>query len=139
MKTSLSFRLIGVSLMLLAGLSACNKPGPAETAGKNIDQAADKVGEKMGEAADKVGDQLGAQSAKAGVAIDDTEITAKVKAAIFAEPGLKSLLVSVNTVKGVVILSGAVDTRENSSRVKELAGAVAGVRDVEDRLAVKNY
>jgi osmotically-inducible protein OsmY len=127
MNMSQSFKLISVSMLLLAGLAACNKPGPAETAGKKIDQTADKVGEKMGE-----------QSAQAGVAMDDTAITTKVKAAIFAEPGLKTLQISVDTVKGVVTLSGSVDSRSNSDRAKELAGAVAGVKDVENRLVVKS-
>ena len=81
---------------------------------------------------------MGEQSAKAGVAIDDTEITTKVKAAIFAEPGLKTLQISVDTVKGVVTLSGSVDSQASSNRTKELASAVAGVRDVENRLVVKS-
>ena len=127
MKIPNNLTLIGVSMLLVVGLAACNKPGPAETAGKKIDQTAEKVGEKMGE-----------QSAKAGVAIDDTEITTKVKAAIFAEPGLKTLQISVDTVKGVVTLSGSVDSRSNSDRAKQLASAVAGVRDVENRLTVKS-
>jgi hyperosmotically inducible protein len=127
MKTPENLTLIGVSMLLVVGLAACNKPGPAETAGKKIDQTAEKVGDKMGE-----------QSAQAGVAMDDTAITTKVKAAIFAEPGLKTLQISVDTVKGVVTLSGSVDSRSNSDRAKELAGAVAGVRDVEDRLTVKS-
>ena len=138
MKISQGFKLVGVSMLLLVGLAACDKPGPAETAGKKIDQTADKVGEKLGAAADTVGDKLGAQSAKAGVAIDDTEITSKVKAAIFAEPGLKTLQISVDTVKGVVTLSGSVDTPSNSNRAKELASAVAGVNGVENRLVVKS-
>jgi hyperosmotically inducible periplasmic protein len=127
MKVIESCKLIGISMLLVVGLAACDKPGPAETAGKKIDQTADKVGEKMGE-----------QGAKAGVAIDDTEITAKVKAAIFAEPGLKTLQISVDTVKGVVTLSGSVDSLPNSNRAKELANAVTGVNHVENRLAVKS-
>jgi len=127
MKVPENLRLIGISLLLVVGLGACNKPGPAETAGKKIDQATEKVGESMSE-----------QGAKAGMAIDDAAITTKVKAAIFAEPGLKSLQISVDTVKGVVTLSGSVDTQQSSNRAKQLAGAVAGVNDVENRLAVKS-
>jgi hyperosmotically inducible protein len=138
MKVPTSFKLIGVSLLMVVGLAACDKPGPAETAGKKIDQTVDKVGEKIGAAADKVGDKLGAQTSKAGVAIDDSEITSKVKAAIFAEPGLKTLQISVDTVKGVVTLSGSVDSQSISNRAKELANAVAGVQDVENRLVVKS-
>jgi len=41
------------------------------------------------------GKKIDQTAEKAGVAIEDTEITAKVKAAIFAEPGLKTLQISV--------------------------------------------
>jgi hyperosmotically inducible periplasmic protein len=126
MKLSENFKLIGISMLFVVGLTACNKPGPAETAGKKIDQTADEAGKKMGEQGEKV-----------GVAIDDTEITAKVKAAIFAEPGLKTLQISVDTVKGVVTLSGSVDSLSSSNRAKSLAGAVAGVNMVENRLVLK--
>jgi hyperosmotically inducible protein len=138
MKAKENLKLIGLSLMLLVGLAACEKPGPAETAGKKIDQTTDKIGEKVGDAANTVGDKMGAQSAKAAVVIDDTEITSKVKAAIFAEPGLKTLQISVDTVKGVVTLSGSVDTWPNSNRAKEVASAVAGVKGVTNRLAIKS-
>jgi hyperosmotically inducible periplasmic protein len=127
MKVLKNFGLIGISTLFVVALAACDKPGPAETAGKKIDQTADKVGEKLGE-----------QGTKASVAIEDTEITAKVKAAIFAEPGLKTLQISVDTVKGVVTLSGSVDSQQSSARAKALAGAVAGVKDVENRLALKS-
>jgi hyperosmotically inducible protein len=127
MKVPGSLKLIGISMLVVVGLAACDKPGPAETAGKKLDQAADTVGDK-----------LGAQSAKAGVAIDDTEITTKVKAAIFAEPGLKTLQISVATVKGLVTLSGSVDSLQNSRRAKELASAVQGVNEVDNRLVVKS-
>ena len=127
MKVSENFKLISISMLFVVGLAACDKPGPAETAGKKLDQTADKVGEKLGE-----------QGAKAGVAIEDTEITAKIKAAIFAEPGLKTLQISVDTVKGVVTLSGSVDSLRSSDRAKALAGAVAGVKEVENRLVLKS-
>lgn len=127
MKLPGSLKLIGVSMLVVVGLAACDKPGPAENAGKKLDQAAESVGDK-----------LGAQSAKAGVVIDDTEITSKVKAAIFAEPGLKTLQISVDTVRGLVTLSGSVDSLQNSHRAKELASAVQGVNEVNNRLVVKS-
>ena len=137
MKASENFKLIGISMLFVVGLAACNKPGPAENAGKKIDQTADEAGRKMAEAADKAGEKMGEQREKAGAAIDDAEITAKVKAAIFAEPGLKSLQISVDTVRGVVTLSGSVDSMSNSDKAKTLASAVAGVKDVENRLVLK--
>lgn len=137
MKAFVNLKLIGISMLLVAGLAACDKPGPAETAGKKIDQTVDKAGKKIGDAADTVGDKMSAQSAKAGVAIEDTEITTKVKAAIFAEPGLKTLQISVDTVKGVVTLTGSVNSQANRDKAKALAGAVADVKRVENQLVVK--
>ena len=138
MKILENFKLIGISMLFVVGLTACDKPGPAETAGKKIDQTADEAGKKIGEAADKVVEKLGEQGEKAGVAIDDAEITAKVKAAIFAEPDLKTLQISVDTVKGVVTLSGSVDSLLSSDRAKALAGAVTGVKQVENLLVLKS-
>jgi hyperosmotically inducible periplasmic protein len=137
MKTFENFKLIGISMLIVVGLAACDKPGPAETAGKKIDQTADKAGQKIGDAADNVGEKMSTQSVKAGVAIEDTEITAKVKAAIFAEPGLKTLQISVDTVKGVVTLSGTVNSQANRDKAKALASSVTGVKAVENRLATK--
>ena len=137
MKLSGNVKLIGISLLLVVGLAACNKPGPAETAGKKVDESVDKAGQKIGDTAESVGDKMSAQSAKAGVAIDDAEITTKVKAAIFAEPGLKTLQISVDTVKGVVTLTGSVNSHANSDRAKALAAAVADVKMVENRLVIK--
>ncbi len=138
MKIFENFKLIGISMLFAVGLTACDKPGPAETAGKKIDQTADAVGKKIGEATDKVAITMAKQSEKAGVVIDDAEITAKVKTAIFAEPGLKTLQISVDTVKGVVTLSGSVDSLPSSNRAQALAGAVAGVNKVENRLVLKS-
>lgn len=140
-----SWRLLGLSLLVVGGLGACDKPGSTESAGKKldqtadaagkkIDQTADAAGKKMGEVADKVGDKLGEQSAKAGVAMEDTEITAKVKASIFAEPGLRTLQISVDTVNGVVTLTGSVDTPPNGDKARALAAAVAGVKEVDNKL-----
>jgi len=137
MKVLENFKLIGILMLFVVGLAACDKPGPAETAGKKIDQTADKASKKIGEAADKAGEKLGEQGEKASVAIDDVEITTKVKAAIFAEPGLNTLQISVDTVKGVVTLSGSVDSLPSSDKAKVLAGAVAGVKEVENRLVIK--
>ena len=137
MKLLKNSKLIGIALLLAVGLGACGKPGPAEIAGKKIDQTTDEAGKRVGEAAAKVEIKIGEEGVKAGVAIDDTEITAKIKAAIFAEPGLKSLQISVDTVKGVVTLSGSVDSQKNSDMARGLASAVAGVKGVENHLAIK--
>ena len=129
-------KLIAISLFLAAGLTACDKPGPAEKAGKAMDQTASDAKNKIGETVDKAEKKMTEQSAKAGQAIDDTEITARVKAAVFAEPGLKTLQISVDTVKGVVTLTGTVDSQANSDKARTLAAAVADVKEVSNKLVV---
>lgn len=132
-----SVKLLAASLLIAFGLAACDKPGPAENAGQKIDRMTNEASKKMNETVDKVGDRMSAQSAKAGVAIDDTEITGRIKTAIFTELGLKSLPISVDTVKGVVTLTGAVESQANKDQVRTLAAAVAGVEKVENQLTVK--
>jgi len=134
--THSKLKLIAISLLLAAGLTACDKPGPAEKAGKAMDRTASDAKNKIGDSVDKAEKKMTEQSAKAGQAIDDTEITARVKAAVFAEPGLKTLQISVDTVKGVVTLTGTVDSQTNSDKARTLAAAVADVRDVSNKLVV---
>lgn len=137
MKISRKFGLIGILLALSVGLAACDKPGPAESAGKKMDQAVDDANRKIEESTDYTASKLSQQGEKTGMVIDDAEITAKVKAAIFAEPGLRSMQISVSTVKGVVALSGSVDSPSHSDLAKALAKAVSGVNEVKNLLEVK--
>lgn len=137
MNTSAGLKVVSISLLLAFGLSACDKPGPAESAGKRIDAATENMGKNLGNATEKVEISLAEHSNKAGVVLDDAQITTKVKAAIFAEPGLKSLQIAVDTVNGVVTLSGSVDTQANRDRTQSLAGAVSGVNKVTNQLVIK--
>ena len=128
--------LITISLLAAIGLSACDKPGPAEQAGKKLDQAASDTGKKVGETFDKFENKMTEQGAKGAQAFDDTETTARVKAEFLGEPGLKSLKISVDTIKGVVTLTGTVDSKANSDKAKARAMAISGVRDVTNQLVV---
>lgn len=128
--------LIAASLLLALGLSACDKPGPAETAGKKMDQVASDTGKKLGETADKVEQKMTEQGEKTAQAFDDTEITAKVKAELLGEPGLKSMQISVDTIKGVVTLTGTVDSKANSDKARARTMAISGVKDVTNQLVV---
>ena len=64
-------------------------------------------------------------------------LIAKIKAAIFAEPGLKALQINVDTAQGVVTLSGSVDSMVSSDKAVALASAVDGVKSVDNRLVQK--
>ena len=72
-----------------------------------------------------------------GQYVDDSVITTKVKAAIFDEATLKTLQINVKTFKGVVQLSGFVDSAEAVRRAGQVASSVHGVTSVRNDLVVK--
>jgi osmotically-inducible protein OsmY len=69
--------------------------------------------------------------------IDDTVLTTKVKAAVFNEPSLKSAEINVETFKGVVQLSGFVNSRADINKAVEIAREVPGVKSVDNDMRVK--
>jgi hyperosmotically inducible periplasmic protein len=73
------------------------------------------------------------------VVVDDAAITGKVKTALMAEPGIRSLKIDVDTKNGVVTLNGTVDTAEQKDRALQVAQNVNGVKSVViDNLQVKS-
>ena len=72
-----------------------------------------------------------------GEYLDDTAITAKVKAAIFNEPTLKSAEINVETFKGVVQLSGFVNSTHDINRAVEVTRRVTGVKSVRNDMRHK--
>jgi hyperosmotically inducible periplasmic protein len=68
----------------------------------------------------------------------DAALTAKVKTAIAKDAGLGSAAaVNVNSYRGVVQLSGFVDSQEKIQRAEEVARSVQGVQRVENDVKVK--
>jgi osmotically-inducible protein OsmY len=72
-----------------------------------------------------------------GQYVDDTVITTKVKSLIATDDFLKSFDISVETYKGIVQLSGFVDSQKAVSKAGQIARSVKGVRDVKNNLIVK--
>ncbi|MFQ5881796.1 MAG: BON domain-containing protein [Candidatus Methylomirabilales bacterium] len=68
---------------------------------------------------------------------DDVAITTRVKAAIAGEGFLSYLSISVETFKGVVLLSGFVDSEYQRQRAVQVAKNVPGVSEVKALLVVK--
>lgn len=73
-----------------------------------------------------------------GEYVDDSVLTTKVKAAILDEATLKSLQINVETFKGVVQLSGFVDSAEHVARAGEVAARIHGVKEVKNDLVAKS-
>ena len=72
-----------------------------------------------------------------GQYIDDSAITAKVKAAILADDSLKTLQITVQTFKGTVQLSGFVDSAASIAKAGKVARSVEGVKAVKNDLVAK--
>ena len=115
---------LAVGTLLMAG---CDQRAPADSTAAKMDRTADKVGATVSNAADKT-----------ATVAEDAAITAKVKAAILAEPGLKSLAINVDTNGATVTLSGNVANADLKERAKQIASNTSGVKGVVDQLGVKS-
>lgn len=69
--------------------------------------------------------------------LEDSLITAKVKAALLKDREVSALDVKVQTYHGTVLLSGFVDDERQARRAMEIASGVRGVVAVKNSLIVK--
>ena len=123
-KPTLLVSALAAAALLSVG---CEQRGTETRTGQtNPPTTTAKIEAKTSQAADKV-----------AMAADDTAITAKVKAAILAEPGLKSLQINVDTKDATVTLSGNVDSDMLRDRAKQIAMSTEGVKNVVDNLSIK--
>jgi osmotically-inducible protein OsmY len=74
------------------------------------------------------------KEAATGKDLDDTLITAKVRAHILDEPSLKSAQINVETFKGKVQLRGLVSSQTNINTAVQIAHNVAGVVSVQNHM-----
>jgi len=72
-----------------------------------------------------------------GNKVDDTVVTAKVKAALINDTSIKSLDIAVVTRKGEVQLSGFVNNQGQIDRAIEVTRAVEGVGGVINEMSIK--
>ncbi|WP_195994961.1 molecular chaperone OsmY [Citrobacter portucalensis] len=87
-----------------------------ESAGQKVDSSMNKVGNFM----------------------DDSTITAKVKAALVDHESIKSTDISVKTDQKVVTLSGFVESQAQAEEAVKVAKGVEGVTSVSDELHVRD-
>ncbi|MBF0362355.1 MAG: BON domain-containing protein [Oligoflexia bacterium] len=76
-------------------------------------------------------------SESTGQYVDDSVITAKIKANLAEDKIVHYFQISVETYKGVVQLSGFVNTKEQVERAGEITSKVAGVIKVKNNLIIK--
>jgi osmotically-inducible protein OsmY len=74
----------------------------------------------------------------AGEFTDDAALTAKVKTAIATDAGARTAsAVNVETYRGVVQLTGFVESEDQASRAVTAAKKVQGVRSVKNDIRIK--
>jgi len=73
----------------------------------------------------------------AGESDDDSVISAKIKALFLEEPNLSYEQIDVETCKGVVRLTGFVNSRVVINRALEIVLGVKGVNSVENEILRK--
>jgi osmotically-inducible protein OsmY len=72
-----------------------------------------------------------------GEYVDDSVITTKVKSLLAADDFLKSFQIGVESFKGVVQLSGFVNSQKAVDRAVEITRTVNGVKSIKNNLIVK--
>ena len=77
-----------------------------------------------------------AQARSVGEVLDDTRISAEVKARLTAESPPNFVKIDVHTEQGVVTLSGTVETPEKRARAAQIASAVGGVKGLLNYIQV---
>ena len=72
-----------------------------------------------------------------GQNIDDTNLTATVKAKLVADKASNLTRVEVNTTRGVVHLTGVVENAAQRARAEQIASQVGGVKSVVNNLQTR--
>lgn len=119
--------------LLAAG---CGERAPGDARARNDTAAPPVIAPSPSAAPSKSADA--APTAKVADAVSDTTLTAKVKTALVAEPGIKSTAIEVTTKDAVVTLSGTVDSTMEKAKALTVAENVQGVKNVVDNLSLKS-
>ncbi len=72
-----------------------------------------------------------------GEYVDDSVLTTKVKAVLFDDPSLRSGEINVETFKGIVQLSGFVNSKADINRAVTVVRGVSGVKSVKNDMRLK--
>lgn len=78
-----------------------------------------------------------APSTTIGNEVDDSVLTARVRAALMANEAIKSLDIKVKTRKDQVMLSGFADSQDQIDRAIVLVNGVEGVVSVDNQMSLK--
>jgi len=120
-----------VSAMVLLGAGCDRKENT--TAGEKVDNAIANTEQE----AKQAGNYVENKTENAAQAIDDAAITTALKGKFVLDDELKAHDINVDTVNGVVTLTGAAPSQPAIERATTIAKTVDGVKDVQNQLTVK--
>jgi osmotically-inducible protein OsmY len=128
MNGTLRWLLAAAAGLALAGCDADTKHA--------VDKAGAEIKRESKEAGAQAKHAMREASETTAQVLEDTAITAKVKAALLAEKDVKSRDIDVETFQGKVVVKGTVPDRAQADRAVRVASGVDGVKAVENRLTV---
>ena len=118
-------------------MSAGVAAGAGATVAERTRDAMATVKEKASNAVEKTKQMASNAGDRAEKNTSDAAITSKVKASLVAEPDLSGMKIDVDTEKGVVMLSGFVDSKAEADKAVRVAKGVEGVTKVKSTIKVK--
>jgi hypothetical protein len=125
---------LAVAGALMLALAACDRQPEAGNPDKGFDSVVENaIRDREPAPATTPGPQGMNQ---AGDSAPDSVLEARVKAALAADSGLRSVTVDVKSADGVVTLYGTADTPATSYRAAMVALNVDGVRSVKNEMVV---
>lgn len=104
----------------------------------NTNSGVNNVNDTVNQTSRNAENSMNQTTDKMGQFADDSGITAKVKKAFMDDKMLSAMDISVKTDKGVVALSGFVDSAEKKAHAVSVAKQVEGVKSVQDQLNLKD-
>ncbi|BBV44170.1 molecular chaperone OsmY [Citrobacter portucalensis] len=116
--------------LLVVMLTSAVATGSAYAENATMDKAQSGV--------ESAGQKVDSSMNKVGNFMDDSTITAKVKAALVDHESIKSTDISVKTDQKVVTLSGFVESQAQAEEAVKVAKGVEGVTSVSDKLHVRD-
>lgn len=143
----------GTALLLLLPLVGCDVDTDRETDGdveiqaqvdqqklEEAKQQTEEGLERAGDTLERAGRKIEAGVEKASEELEpyakDAAITAKVKARLTADPEIDPITIDVDTVNGIVTLTGTVPDASDRDLALAHARSVEGVREVKDNLQI---
>lgn len=115
-------------------LGACGRPDPPATAGAALEEATSKPAARTAPPPQAPPAAPERAAMPAPEALSDTAITGRIDSALRADPAMAGADVSINTDRGVVVLSGTVKSHEQTGVASAHAQRQDGVLRVDNHL-----